>query len=222
MLTSLSSPPSTRHTGRGGASHLRSSRAFCQRCVRRSWRRRPRAARCAPTGAALRADGQLPDDGPQGGDQPLYITTTSEAVSMVLVAEGPDPHALHELGSSLTNGSGSLDPRPVEETEASTAAESQSPEAAMGPPGQGVTGSPGSELPPGAKGRELPRPAPMEINAPDPPSGGPGLSNIRCTSSAKSSTKPRQGTKRSTSYFMQSSLPPGSYTTTSRLTGSQW
>jgi hypothetical protein len=28
------------------------------------------AARCAPAGVAPRADGQLPDDGPQGGDQP--------------------------------------------------------------------------------------------------------------------------------------------------------
>jgi hypothetical protein len=41
MSTSSSSPPSTRHTVRAGASHLRSSRAFCQRCVRHSWRRRP-------------------------------------------------------------------------------------------------------------------------------------------------------------------------------------
>jgi hypothetical protein len=30
----------------------------------------PGAARCAPAGAALHADGQLPDDGPQGEDQP--------------------------------------------------------------------------------------------------------------------------------------------------------
>jgi hypothetical protein len=30
----------------------------------------PGAARCAPTGAAPRAVGQLPDDGPQGGEQP--------------------------------------------------------------------------------------------------------------------------------------------------------
>jgi hypothetical protein len=30
----------------------------------------PGGGRCAPTGAALRADGQLLDDGPQGGDQP--------------------------------------------------------------------------------------------------------------------------------------------------------
>jgi hypothetical protein len=42
MLTSSSSPPSTRHTRKGGTSHLRSSHAFCQRCVRRLWRRRPR------------------------------------------------------------------------------------------------------------------------------------------------------------------------------------
>jgi hypothetical protein len=39
----------------------------------------------------------------------------------------------------------------------------------MGPPDQGVMGSPGSELPPGAKCRELPGPAPMEMDAPDPP-----------------------------------------------------
>jgi hypothetical protein len=30
----------------------------------------PRGARCAPAGVAPRADSQLPDDGPQGGDQP--------------------------------------------------------------------------------------------------------------------------------------------------------
>jgi hypothetical protein len=63
----------------------------------------------------------------------------------------------------------------------------------MGPPDQGVMGSPGSELPPGAKGRELPGPAPMEMDASDPP-GGLGPSNARCTSSARSSTKPRQCT----------------------------
>jgi dsDNA-binding SOS-regulon protein len=37
----------------------------------------------------------------------LYIAATSEAVSMVLVAERPDPHALHELRSSSADGSGS-------------------------------------------------------------------------------------------------------------------
>jgi hypothetical protein len=45
----------------------------------------------------------------------LYIAATSEIVSMVLVTERLDPHALHELESSSANGSGSLDPRPVEE-----------------------------------------------------------------------------------------------------------
>jgi hypothetical protein len=39
----------------------------------------------------------------------------------------------------------------------------------MGLPDQGVTGSPGSELPPCAKAQELPGPAPMEMDAPDPP-----------------------------------------------------
>jgi hypothetical protein len=34
----------------------------------------------------------------------LYIAATSEAVSMVLVAEQPDPHDLHELTSSSANG----------------------------------------------------------------------------------------------------------------------
>jgi hypothetical protein len=41
MSTSSSLPPSTRHTVRGGGSHLRSSHAFRQRCVRRPWCRRP-------------------------------------------------------------------------------------------------------------------------------------------------------------------------------------
>jgi dsDNA-binding SOS-regulon protein len=34
----------------------------------------------------------------------LYIAATSEAVSMVLVAERPDAHGLHELESSSANG----------------------------------------------------------------------------------------------------------------------
>jgi hypothetical protein len=93
----------------------------------------------------------------------------------------------------------------------------------MGPPDQDVTGSPGSELLPGTKGQELPRPTTMEMDVPDPPPPvGPGPSNVRCTSSVKSSTKLGQGTWRSTSYFMQSSLPPGSYATTSTLIGPQW
>jgi hypothetical protein len=42
----------------------------------------------------------------------------------------------------------------------------------MDPPDQGVMGSPGSELPPGTKGRELPGLAPMEMDASDPPPPG--------------------------------------------------
>jgi hypothetical protein len=168
----------------------------------------------------------------------LYIVATLEAVSMVLVAERPDPHGLHEFGSSsvdgsrsqdpgpteesgAADGSGSQDPGPTEEPGVDMAAGSQSPEAFMGTLDQGVTGSPGLELLPGAKGRELPGPAPLKMDASDPP-GGPGLSNVRCTSSVRSSTKSRQGTLRFTSCFMQSSSPPGIYATTSRLTGSQW
>jgi hypothetical protein len=40
----------------------------------------------------------------------LYIAATSEAMSMVLVAERLDPHAPCELRSSSDGGSGSLDP----------------------------------------------------------------------------------------------------------------
>jgi hypothetical protein len=42
MSTSSSSPPSTHHTVRGSASHLRNSHAFRQRRVRHPWCRRPR------------------------------------------------------------------------------------------------------------------------------------------------------------------------------------
>jgi hypothetical protein len=80
----------------------------------------------------------------------LYIAAISEVMSMVQVAEQPDPHDLRELGSSSTDGSGSQDPRPVEElgaadrsgsqdlgpaeeSGADAAAGSQSPEAPTGP-----------------------------------------------------------------------------------------
>jgi dsDNA-binding SOS-regulon protein len=55
----------------------------------------------------------------------LYIAATLEAVSMVLVTERLDPHALHELGSSSADGSGSLDPRPVVELGAANGSGSQ-------------------------------------------------------------------------------------------------
>jgi hypothetical protein len=70
MSTSSSSLPSTRHTVMGGASHLCSSHAFRQRRVHIHGAGAPSAARCTPIGAAPRADGQLPDIGPHGGNQP--------------------------------------------------------------------------------------------------------------------------------------------------------
>jgi hypothetical protein len=63
----------------------------------------------------------------------LYIAATSEAVSMVLVAEQSDPYGLHEVGSSSADGSGSQDPGPAEEPGAVTAAGSESPEACTTP-----------------------------------------------------------------------------------------
>jgi dsDNA-binding SOS-regulon protein len=63
----------------------------------------------------------------------LYIAATSEVMSMVLVAERPDPHGLQELGSSSEDRSRSQDPGLAEEPGADAAAGSQSPEATMGP-----------------------------------------------------------------------------------------
>jgi hypothetical protein len=112
----------------------------------------------------------------------LYIAATAEAVSMVLVAERLDPHNPRELGSSSADGSGSQDPGPVEEPRTGEAGSqlpeicpahgdtgSQLPEAASGPHDQTVMGSRTSEVPPDLEDRELPEPAPMEIDAPDPP-----------------------------------------------------
>jgi hypothetical protein len=52
----------------------------------------------------------------------LYITATSEAVSMVLVTERLDPQSTRGLESSSVGGSGSQDPRLVEEPGAVVAA----------------------------------------------------------------------------------------------------
>jgi hypothetical protein len=101
----------------------------------------------------------------------LYIVATLEVVSMVLVIDRPDPHGLHELESSSVDGSGSQDPGPAEEPGAITAAGSQSSGAAVGPHDQAVEGSRASELPPGAKARELPGSAPMKMVTPPPPPG---------------------------------------------------
>jgi hypothetical protein len=90
-------------------------------------------------------------------------------MSMVLVAERPDPHNTHELGSSSASGLGSQDPGPMEEPRAVVTAGSQSPEAAAGPHDQAIVGARTSESSLDVKARELPGSDPMEIAAPDPP-----------------------------------------------------
>jgi hypothetical protein len=136
----------------------------------------------------------------------LYITATAEAVSMMLVTERPDPHNPDELGRSSTSGSGSQDPGPVEEP---------------GPDDQAPQWPRTSEVPLGLEDQELPKPEPMEIHAPDP-LGGSRPSNDRCTTSVTSSMRPRCGTWRSISCFMQYSPPLESCATTFRLTRSWW
>jgi hypothetical protein len=71
----------------------------------------------------------------------LYIAATSEAMSMVLVAERPDPHGLHELGSSSTVGSGSHDLGPVEEPGAIDGSGSQDPGPVEEPGADAAAGS---------------------------------------------------------------------------------
>jgi hypothetical protein len=68
----------------------------------------------------------------------LYIAATVEAVSMVLVAERPDPLATHEHGSSSASGSGSRGPGPAGRLEAGQTVGSQLPEVI---PAHGDTGS---------------------------------------------------------------------------------
>jgi hypothetical protein len=75
----------------------------------------------------------------------LYIAATSEAVSMVLVTERPDPHDLHELGSSSANGSGSQDLRPAEEMGATDGSGSQDPGPTEEPGADAAVGSLSSE-----------------------------------------------------------------------------
>jgi hypothetical protein len=113
----------------------------------------------------------------------LYITTTAEAVSMVLVAERLDTHNPHKLESSSANGSGFQDPKPAKEPKTKEAVGSQlpevgpahgdtgsqPPEATLGPHDQTVVGFWTSEVPPDLEDWELPEPTPIEIDASDPP-----------------------------------------------------
>jgi hypothetical protein len=115
----------------------------------------------------------------------LYIAATVEAMSMVLVAERPDPLATHEHGSSSASRSGSRDPGPAEKPEAGQTVGSQLPEVipahgdtgsqpsetTSGPRDKAVTGARTSEVPPDPVDRELPEPEPMELDALTPPPG---------------------------------------------------
>jgi hypothetical protein len=78
----------------------------------------------------------------------------------------------------------------VEEPGAVATAGSQPPEAATGPHDQAVVGPRTSEVSSDAKGRELPRSAPMEIDAPEPP------------------PPPREGPDRPTSDILHQRGPP--------------
>jgi hypothetical protein len=64
---------------------------------------------------------------------------------MVLVTERPDPHDLHELGSSSANGSGSQDLRPAEEMGATDGSGSQDPGPTEEPGADAAVGSLSSE-----------------------------------------------------------------------------
>jgi hypothetical protein len=71
----------------------------------------------------------------------LYIVATSEAVSMVLVAERPDPHDLHELRSSSADRSSSQDPGSAEEPGATDGSGFQHPGPAEEPRATDGSGS---------------------------------------------------------------------------------
>jgi hypothetical protein len=133
-----------------------------------------------------------------------YIAATTKAVSMVLVTEHPKLlQSQASKGASVSN-SGSQDP--------------ESPE------GPRVGATVGSQLLNAFSGRrchEPPEPAPMEEHALDP-RGGSGPSSAWYTTSVRSSMMPRQETWKCISCFMQFSLHPESYATTSRLTRSRW
>jgi hypothetical protein len=112
----------------------------------------------------------------------LYIAAIAEAVSMVLVIERLGPHNPHETGSSFASGLGSHDPGHVEEPSAGEAARSQLSkifldhgdtgsqplEAASGPDDQTIVGPMTYEVLLDPEDPELPEPAPMKIDAPDP------------------------------------------------------
>jgi hypothetical protein len=126
----------------------------------------------------------------------LYVVATSEAMSMVLVAERPEPQQPQVLKGASVGSSGSQDPEPTEEPRVEEAVRSQLPKASLALDHQeGSHSTTGSQLmeaalvldDQGAIGSELPEafldlggqeslgPETMEGDAPEPPPPPEGL-----------------------------------------------
>jgi hypothetical protein len=120
----------------------------------------------------------------------LYVAATSEVVSMVLVAERPEPQQPQVLKGASIGSSGSQDPEPTEEPRVEEAVGSQLPKASLALDHQegshSTTGSQlmeaalvlddqgaiGSQLPEAVLdlgGQESPGPETMEVDATEPP-----------------------------------------------------
>jgi hypothetical protein len=63
----------------------------------------------------------------------LYVTATTEAMSMVLVAERPEPSQPQETKETSTDGSGSQDSEPARSPKVGVTAGSQLAEASLAP-----------------------------------------------------------------------------------------
>jgi hypothetical protein len=63
----------------------------------------------------------------------LYITATAEVMSMVLIAERPEPPQSQETKKASAYSSGSQGPKPTGSPEVEVAAGSQLPEASLAP-----------------------------------------------------------------------------------------
>jgi hypothetical protein len=152
----------------------------------------------------------------------LYIVATSDAMSMVLVAERPNPQSTHELGSSSAMVQG-LNTRNLWRSRELSRQPGPSPRRPLRAPmtrqswGPRLWKSHQMQM----IGRSLARSNGNRRTRPPPP-GGFGPSSVRCTTSARSSMRSRPGTWRSTSYSMQSSSPLGSCVATSKLTRSRF
>jgi hypothetical protein len=78
----------------------------------------------------------------------LYVVATTEAVSMVSVAERSEPPQPQETKDASTNGSGSHDSKPAGSPEVGVATGSQLPEASLAPERQAeINNATRSQLP---------------------------------------------------------------------------